>query len=83
MQANELAKAMLLAAKKKVAEQAKQKEIEGEQIGPRKQGVDTDVDRGGTDTENEGLKPARKPPRNKQIRKGKKVDAGGKSPKNK
>jgi hypothetical protein len=75
LQANEIAKASILYARRKKGEQASEKKKECENAEKNREetgtGVDIDMDRG-TETEGECPRPSRKPPRRKQTTKAKK-----------
>jgi hypothetical protein len=78
LQANERAKATILAAKKKMAEQADNKELEYDHANINKEGVAADGDQG-IETETEGGQcshPLRKPPKQKQLGKKRKSEEG-------
>jgi hypothetical protein len=75
LQANEIAKASILSARRKMAEQASQKKKESENAERNRveagTNVDVDMDRG-TETEGDCPRPSRKPPRRKQAAKARK-----------
>jgi hypothetical protein len=77
LQANEIAKASILSARRKMAEQASQKKNECENAERNRVetgtdvDVDVDMDRG-TETDGDCPRPSRKPPRRKQATKAKK-----------
>jgi hypothetical protein len=76
IQANERAQATILAAKKKMAEQAVSKELESDITKRNKEGGTTEGDRG-KELETEGelcSRPSRKPPKQKQQERKKKTE---------
>jgi hypothetical protein len=84
LQANEIAKASILSAKRKMAEQANQKKKECENAERNREEIETDVEMDrGTEIEGDCPRPSRKPPRRKQTAKAKKVEEEGQKKKSK